>query len=101
MLKPARKPAAMAQIGKGEHPVYAEPDLIPIQHAAVRHDTVGFMQMREDDVKFTAAFCLLNGAIQQTGATRDLGQLPPGFFTGILHDLKIDAFRNGVVAHLP
>ena len=45
MLKPARKPAAMAQIGEGEHPVYAEPDLIPIQHAAVRHDTVGFMQM--------------------------------------------------------
>lgn len=69
----------MAQIGEGEHPVYAEPDFIPIQHAAVRHDTVGFMQMREHDVKFTAAFCLLDGAIQQTGATRDLGQLPPGF----------------------
>lgn len=79
----------------------AEPDLIPIQHAAVRHDTVGFMQMREHDVKFTAAFCLLDGAIQQTGATRDLRSASARVFTGILHNLKIDAFRNGVVAHLP
>lgn len=80
--------------------MYAEPDFIPIQHAAVRHDTVGFMQMREHDVKFTAAFCLLDGAIQQTGATR-IRSASAVVFTGILHNLKIDAFRNGVVAHLP
>ena len=45
--------------------MHAEPDLIAIQHTTVRHDTIGFMQVREYDVELPAALSLLNGIVQQ------------------------------------
>lgn len=81
--------------------MHAEPDFIPFQRTAVRHDAVSFVQMGEHHIKFTAAFCPLDSLIQQSGAAWDLCQLPSRFFAGILNNLIIDAFRNGVVAHFP
>lgn len=81
--------------------MHAEPHFIALQGAAVRHDAVSFVQMREHHIKFAAALRPLDSLIQQPGAAWDLRQLPPRFFAGILNDLIIDAFRNGVVAHFP
>lgn len=61
--------------------MYAEPDFIAFQCAAVRHDAVSFMQVGEHHIKFSTAFSLLNRIIQQSGAARDLRQLPPRLFT--------------------
>lgn len=59
--------------------MHAEPDLIAIQHTTVRHDTIGFMQVREYDVELPAALSLLNGIVQQLRPARDLGELSRGF----------------------
>ena len=81
--------------------MHAKPDFIAFQRTAVCNNAVGFVQMREHNVKFSAAFSPLNSPIQQMGAAWDLRQLSPRFFAGILNNLIINAFRDGVIAHFP